>query len=66
MVHTLADAPYRTASLRVNFLRPFHGGAGAHYRAERLHRGRSSGVAEAQAVGHDGRVAMVARVTAYR
>ena len=61
-----ADAPYRTASLRVNFLRPFHGGTQAHYVAERLHLGRSSGVAEARAVGGDGRVAMLSRVTAYR
>ena len=57
---------YRTASLRVNFLRPFHGGTAARYEATRLHRGRSSGVAEAQAVGSDGRVAMVGRLTAYR
>ena len=61
-----ADAGFRTASLRVNFLRPFHGGADAHYLARPLHVGRSSGVAEAQAVGHDGRVALVARLTAYR
>ncbi len=59
-------APYRTASLRVNFLRPFHGGGEAHYRATPSHLGRSSGVAEAEAVGRDGRVALIARVTAYR
>ncbi len=41
-------------------------GADAHYMARPLHVGRSSGVAEAQAVGHDGRVALVARLTAYR
>lgn len=58
--------PYRTASLRVNFLRPFHGGAEAHYRAKPLHAGRSSGVAEAEAVGSDGRTALLARLTAYR
>ncbi len=57
---------YRTASLRVNFLRPFHGGAEAHYRAEAIHLGRSSGVAEAEAVGSDGRTALLARLTAYR
>lgn len=61
-----ADAAYRTASLRVNYLRPFHGGTQARYVAERLHLGRSSGVAEARAVGGDGRVAMLSRVTAYR
>lgn len=58
--------PYRTASLRVNFLRPFHSGAQARYVADRLHRGRSTGVAEAKAVGSDGRVAMLGRLTAYR
>lgn len=58
--------PYRTASLRVNYLRPFHGGADAHYRAKPIHTGRSSGVAEAEAVGSDGRTALLARVTAYR
>ena len=61
-----AAAHFRTASLRVNFLRPFHGGAKARYLATPLHVGRSSGVAEAQAIGHDGRVALVARLTAYR
>lgn len=60
------DARFRTASLRVNFLRPFHGGAEAHYLAKPLHVGRSSGVAETQAVGDDGHVALVARLTAYR
>ena len=59
-------APYRTASLRVNFLRPFHSGAQARYVADRLHRGRSTGVAEAKGVGSDGRVAMLGRLTAYR
>ncbi|MBX7430975.1 PaaI family thioesterase [Mycobacterium sp. Y57] len=59
-------APLRTASLRVNFLRPFHGGGEAHYAATPLHTGRSSGVAETRAVGADGRVAIVARLTAYR
>ncbi|MGZ8802323.1 MAG: PaaI family thioesterase, partial [Mycobacterium sp.] len=60
------DADFRTASLRVNFLRPFRGGAEAHYLAKPLHAGRSSGVAETQAVCDDGRVALVARLTAYR
>lgn len=60
------EQPYRTASLRVNFLRPFHGGGEAHYRAKPAHVGRSSGVAEIQAVGSDGRIALLARLTAYR
>lgn len=62
----LSAPPYRTASLRVNFLRPFHGGGEAHYRGTPAHVGRSSGVAEVQAVGRDGRVALLARLTAYR
>ncbi|UXA13368.1 PaaI family thioesterase [Mycobacterium sp. SMC-8] len=57
---------YRTASLRVNFLRPFHGGEQSHYRAEASHTGRSSAVADARAVGRDGRTAIAARLTAYR
>lgn len=61
-----AEPGLRTASLRVNFLRPFHGGLTAHYLATPLHVGRSSGVAEAQAIGDDGRIALVARLTAYR
>ncbi|BBY74792.1 phenylacetic acid degradation protein [Mycolicibacterium parafortuitum] len=61
-----SEPGYRTASLRVNFLRPFHGGGEAHYRARHSHLGRSSGVAEAEAVGRDGRVALIARLTAYR
>ena len=57
---------FTTLELKVNFLRPFHGGAEAHYRAKPAHVGRSSGVAEVQAVGSDGRVALLARLTAYR
>jgi len=60
------NQPYRTGSLRVNFLRPFHGGAQAHYRATPVRIGRRSGVAEMQAVGGDGSVALLARLTAYR
>ncbi|MEZ0339459.1 hotdog fold thioesterase [Mycobacterium sp. pV006] len=59
-------APFRTGSLRVNYLRPFHGGARAHYEGNVLRVGRSTGLAEARAVGHDGRTALVARLTAYR
>ncbi|PRC56301.1 phenylacetic acid degradation protein, partial [Mycobacterium sp. ITM-2017-0098] len=66
VVEDRAAQPYRTASLRVNFLRPFHGGGEAHYPAKPAHVGRSSGVAEVQAVGRDGRVALLARLTAYR
>ncbi len=62
----LPDAPFRTASLRVNFPRPFHSGAEARYVATPLHVGGSSGVAGTQAVGPDGRVALLGRLTAYR
>lgn len=62
----MPEAPFRCASLRVNYLRPFHSGAGAHYLAKPVHLGRSSGVAETQAVRGDGRVAMIGRLTAYR
>ncbi|MGE2729445.1 hotdog fold thioesterase [Mycolicibacterium vaccae] len=57
---------FRTGSLHVNYLRPFHGGAEAHYEGRTLRVGRSTGLAEARAVGHDGRTALVARLTAYR
>ena len=54
-LHRAAGAAFHTASLRVNFLRPFHGGGEAHYGARALHAGRGSGVAEAAAGGADGR-----------
>lgn len=65
-LHRAAGAPFRTASLRVNFLRPFHGGGEARYTGHALHAGRGSGVAEAVALGADGRTALLARLTAYR
>lgn len=55
-----------TASLRVNFLRQFIAGDQSRYVATALRVGRSSGVADSQAIGSDGRVAVVARLTAYR
>jgi uncharacterized protein (TIGR00369 family) len=55
----------RTASLRVNFIRRFLGGAESRYTANALRVGRSSGIADAQAIGDDGKVAILARVTAY-
>jgi uncharacterized protein (TIGR00369 family) len=55
-----------TASLRVNFLRPFIAGEDTRYVATPLRIGRTSAVADAQAVGADGRVAVVGRLTAYR
>jgi uncharacterized protein (TIGR00369 family) len=62
------DQPLRTASLRVNFLRQFlltPSGPESRYEGTALRVGRSSGVAEARAVGADGKAAIIARVTAY-
>ncbi|OMC27755.1 phenylacetic acid degradation protein [Mycobacterium sp. GA-1841] len=61
-----AGALWRTASLRVNYLRQFRGGSESRYEASPLRVGRSSGVADAQAIGDDGAVALMARLTAYR
>ena len=52
--------------LRVNYLRRLTGGGHAHYTATPLHAGRSSGVAEAHGIGDDGKLALTARITAYR
>jgi uncharacterized protein (TIGR00369 family) len=60
------DDSLQTASLRVNFLRPFFAGADTRYVGTALRVGRGSGVADAQAIGDDGKVALTARVTAYR
>lgn len=59
-------APMRTASLRVNFVRPFAAGGGARYEASALRIGRRSAIVDAQAVNSDGTVALIARVTGYR
>ncbi|MCT7661526.1 PaaI family thioesterase [Mycobacterium deserti] len=59
------DAPMHTASLRVNFLRQFRSGSESRYVGTALRVGRRSGVADAQAVGPDGAVAIIARLTAY-
>lgn len=61
-----AESPLRTASLRINYLRRLIGGGRSHYTATALHAGRSSGVAEAHGIGDDGKVALTARLTAYR
>jgi uncharacterized protein (TIGR00369 family) len=60
------DIPMRTASLRVNFLRPFLAGENSRYEAEPLRVGRGTAVTDAWAIDDDGRVALVARLTAYR
>jgi uncharacterized protein (TIGR00369 family) len=61
-----ADGLLRTASLRVNFLRPFIAGDKSRYVGTPLRVGRRTAVGDAQAVGDDGKVAITARVTAYR
>lgn len=61
-----SDQPLRTASLRVNFMRQFRSGAESRYVGTSLRVGRSSGVGEAHAIGPDGEVAIIARLTAYR
>ncbi|TDO10270.1 uncharacterized protein (TIGR00369 family) [Mycobacterium sp. BK086] len=58
--------PLRTASIRVNFLRPFFAGAQSRYEGTALRIGRNSAIGDAQAVGDDGKVAIIARVTGYR
>ncbi|CDO31142.1 PaaI family thioesterase [Mycolicibacterium porcinum] len=60
------DGGLRTGSLRVNFLRPFFAGAQSRYVGAPLRVGRNTGVGDAQAIGDDGKVAITARVTAYR
>jgi acyl-coenzyme A thioesterase PaaI-like protein len=60
------DGFFRTASVRVNFLRPFIAGTNSRYIGTPHRIGRSTAVGDAQAVGDDGRVAITARVTAYR
>lgn len=60
------DDPLITASLRVNFLRQFLAGAESRYVGTALRVGRRTGVADAQAIGSDGKVAIIARMTAYR
>jgi uncharacterized protein (TIGR00369 family) len=58
--------PMRTASVRVNFLRPFLSGDHSRYEASPLRIGRATAVADAQALAEDGRPALTARITAYR
>lgn len=58
--------PLRTASIRVNFLRPFVAGARSRYEGTVVRVGRNSAIGDAQAVGDDGKVAIMARITGYR
>ncbi len=62
------DQPLNTASLHVNFIRQFctsPSSTESRYVGTALLVGRSSAVADAQAVGDDGKVAIIARLTAY-
>ena len=61
-----SDGPLQTASVRVNFLRPFFAGTDSRYEGTPLRVGRNTAVGDAQAIGDDGKVALTARVTAYR
>ncbi|MGO9099031.1 MAG: PaaI family thioesterase [Mycobacterium sp.] len=58
--------PMRTASVRVNFLRPFFAGQRSRYEASPVRIGGASAVADAKAINDDGRAALTARITAYR
>jgi uncharacterized protein (TIGR00369 family) len=60
------DDLLQTASVRVNFLRPFFAGVDSRYVGTPLRVGRNTAVGDAQAIGDDGKVAITARVTAYR
>lgn len=60
------DQPLQTASIRVNFLRPYFGSGESFYEGTALRVGRHTAVADARAVGADGKVALIARVTGYR
>jgi uncharacterized protein (TIGR00369 family) len=61
-----ADDPLTTATLRVNFLRQFFASDQSRYVGTTLRVGRRTGVAESKAIGVDGKVAIIARMTAYR
>ena len=61
-----ANSLLQTASLRVNFLRPFFAGSASRYEGTPLRVGRNTPVSDAQAIGDDGKVAITARVAAYR
>jgi len=58
--------PFRTASIRINFLRPFFAGAQSVYEGTALRIGRTSAIADSRAVGGDGKISVIARVTGYR
>ena len=57
---------FRTASIRINFLRPFLSGAQSVYEGTALRIGRTSAIADSRAVGDDGKTSVIARITGYR
>jgi acyl-coenzyme A thioesterase PaaI-like protein len=59
------DVPLQTASVRVSFLRRLSCGDASRYEGTALRVGTRSGIADARAIGADGEVALLARVTAY-
>ncbi|HEY1704720.1 MAG TPA: hotdog fold thioesterase [Trebonia sp.] len=61
-----ADAPVRTASVRVAYARPLTPGAPARFEARVLHRGRSFGVAEVRCVSEANKPCVIATVTTTR
>jgi acyl-coenzyme A thioesterase PaaI-like protein len=50
----------------VNFVRRSFAGDQSRYGGTALRVGRRTGVAESKAIGADGKVAIIARMTAYR
>ncbi|MDH3047249.1 PaaI family thioesterase [Gordonia alkanivorans] len=56
----------QTASVRVNFLRPFIAGADSRYEGTAVRVGRNTAVGDARAIGDDGKLALIGRVSAYR
>lgn len=60
------DEPLRTASLRVNFVRPLFAGERSRYEGRAVRVGRNSAIGDAVAIGDDGKTAIMARVTGYR
>lgn len=59
------DRTYRTGSLHVSFLRPLVAGAECRYVSRALRAGTTMAVADASAIGDDGKTAVIARMTAY-
>jgi uncharacterized protein (TIGR00369 family) len=59
------DLRFRTGSLRVNFLSPLMAGSRCRYTGTAVRVGSTMAIADGWAEGDDGKVAVVARLTAY-